>query len=266
LTAGGSSGGSVAAVAAGLVPLSLGTDPGGSIRMPASYAGLVGMRPSNGRVPRRHGFLPMALDFQTIGLVGRSLADIDLLLSVLGGPDRRDPTSLNLPPIATPHRSLRIGWFTNIGSETVDPEVARAHHDARECLASQGCQVEECLPPFNLNEIREIWDGLASVGAARVALSYPRHQSELTEQIKELVRRGRKIKATSFLRTIDRLTAFRAEVSAAWGEFDALLTPTAASPAWNAESECPETIGGRPGSGATQVCSAAGSMPSDFAD
>ncbi|MCS3765875.1 MULTISPECIES: amidase [Bradyrhizobium] len=252
LTSGGSSGGSVAAVASGMVPLSLGTDAGGSTRMPASYTGLVGLRPSNGRVPRRYGFLPMALDFQTIGLVGRSLADIDLLLSVIGGPDRRDPASVNLPPISTPHRPLRIGWFTTIGSETVDPEVARAHRDARGCLVSQGCQVEECLPPFNLSEINEIWATLAPVSVARVALSYPQHQGQLTDQIQELVRKGQEINATSFLRAIDRLAEFRAEVSAAWGEFDALLTPTAASPAWDAESACPDTIGGRPGTAATQ--------------
>ena len=91
LTPGGSSGGAVAAVAAGLAPLTVGTDAGGSIRLPASYTGLVGLRPSNGRVPRRYGFPPMALDFQAIGLVARTVRDLRLLYGAVAGPDVRDP-------------------------------------------------------------------------------------------------------------------------------------------------------------------------------
>src|SRR5262245_20732997 len=94
LTPGGSSGGAVAAVAAGLAPLAIGTDAGGSTRMPASYTGLVGLRPSNGRVPRRYGFPPMAIDFQAIGLITRTVRDLTLLFSTVAGPDVRDPISL----------------------------------------------------------------------------------------------------------------------------------------------------------------------------
>src|SRR5260221_343455 len=142
LTPGGSSGGAVAAVAAGMVPLSIGTDAGGSIRMPASYTGLVGMRPSNGRVPRRYGFPPMALDFQAIGLISRSMADIDILLTVLSGADRRDPGSINLPPLASLDRPLRIGWFTRIGDHTVDADVEAAHRQASEILTALCHNVE----------------------------------------------------------------------------------------------------------------------------
>ena len=78
LTPGGSSGGSVAAVAAGMVPVALTTDAGGSTRIPASYTGLYGLRPSNGRIARRHGFPPMGIDFQAVGLVARDLADLEM--------------------------------------------------------------------------------------------------------------------------------------------------------------------------------------------
>ena len=91
--------------------------------MPAAYTGLVGLRPSNGRVPRRYGFPPMALDFQAIGLIARTMDDIYLMLSALSGADPRDPSSINLPALAPLERTLRIGWFTNVGDETIDKEV-----------------------------------------------------------------------------------------------------------------------------------------------
>ena len=252
LTPGGSSGGSVAAVAAAMVPISVGTDAGGSIRMPASYTGLVGMRPSNGRVPRRYGFPPMALDFQAIGVLGRTMGDLELLLRIVSGADRRDPTSINLPPLASGDRALRIGWFTHIGDETVDAAVEDAHRQAREILAGLGHAVEECEPPFDIVELRAIWDALTPVGAARAAQPHPRWQTDATDQIAALGRQGLKMAAADYVRMIDRLQAFRARTSEQWGNFDALLTPTAAAPAWQADLEAPPTIGGKPGSGATQ--------------
>ncbi len=252
LTPGGSSGGAVAAVAAAMVPLSIGTDAGGSIRMPASYTGLVGMRPSNGRVPRRYGFPPMALDFQAIGLVGRTMGDLDLMLAIMGGADRRDPASINLPPLASSDRTLRIGWFTHIGSETIDAAVEDAHRQAREILAGLGHAVEECEPPFDIVELRTIWDALTPVGAARAAQPRARWQTDATDQIAGLTRRGLEIAAVDYVRMIDRLQVFRARTSERWGAFDALLTPTTAAPAWQADLDAPPTIGGKPGSGATQ--------------
>jgi aspartyl-tRNA(Asn)/glutamyl-tRNA(Gln) amidotransferase subunit A len=252
LTPGGSSGGAVAAVASGMVPLSIGTDAGGSARMPASYTGLVGMRPSNGRVPRRHGFPPMALDFQAIGLIARGMADIDILLAVMGGADRRDPTSINLPSLASPDRRLRIGWFTHIGDETVDAEVEAAHRQARELLVDLGHVVDECAPPFDIAELRTIWDALTPVGAARAAEPQARWQSDATEQIVGLTRLGLQTSAVHYVRMIDRLQAFRARASEQWGDFDVLLTPTTAAPAWPADLDAPTTIGGKPGNGDTQ--------------
>jgi aspartyl-tRNA(Asn)/glutamyl-tRNA(Gln) amidotransferase subunit A len=252
LTPGGSSGGAVAAVAAAMVPLSIGTDAGGSIRMPASYTGLVGMRPSNGRVPRRYGFPPMALDFQAIGLVGRTMGDLDLMLGIMSGADRRDPVSINLPPLASSDCPLRIGWFTHIGSETIDVAVEDAHRQAREILTGLGHAVEECEPPFDIVELRTIWDALTAVGAARAAQPRAGWQTDATEQIAGLICQGLKTTAVDYVRMIDRLQAFRACASDRWGDFDALLTPTAASPAWQADLDAPTTIGGKLGSGATQ--------------
>jgi aspartyl-tRNA(Asn)/glutamyl-tRNA(Gln) amidotransferase subunit A len=252
LTPGGSSGGAVAAVAAGMVPLAIGTDAGGSTRMPAGYTGLIGLRPSNGRVPRRYGFPPMALDFQAIGLIGRTMGDLDLLLAITSGADSRDPTSMNLPPLASSERPLRIGWFTHIGSEMIDAAVEDAHCQAREILVERGHIVEECEPPFDIVELRTIWDALTPVGAARAAQTCARWQADATDQIIELARQGLEMTAVDYVRMIDRLQVFRARTSERSGAFDALLIPTTAGPAWQTDLEAPPTIGGKPGSVATQ--------------
>ena len=258
LTPGGSSGGAAASVAAGMAPLAIGTDAGGSTRLPAGYTGLYGLRPSTGRIARRHGFPPMALDFQVIGPMARSLRDLELLYDVLAGPDPRDPASLRLPPpalAAEPARHFRIGWFDAIGEEASDPEVAETLREAVGLLASAGgCTVEEIAPPFDLAALRGIWSTLTAAGAARVVRRFgDRWQAEATPFILALAQRGLALSAADLVDALDRLPAFRAEVSArAWAELDAIVTPCAPAPAWRAEEEHPARIGGRPGSALTQ--------------
>ena len=114
LTPGGSSGGAVAAVASGLAPLALATDGGGSIRRPASHTGLVGLKPSIGRVARVGGFPAILHDMEVIGPIARTTADAALLLSVIAGPDPRDRASLVFARESDeePRRSTRSGFST----------------------------------------------------------------------------------------------------------------------------------------------------------
>ena len=252
LTPGGSSGGAVASVAAGVVPLAIATDAGGSTRMPAGYTGLVGLRPSNGRIPRCHGFPAIALDFQAIGLLCRTMADLDLMLTVLSGPDYRDLTSINLPPLQSTVRPYRIGWFSRIGDEIPDPAVEATHREAVQILASCGHEVVESDPPFDIMELRAIWDVLVATGAARVALKHESWEADVTEQIAFLARKGASFLAVDYVRALDRLQAFRASTSARLEAFDTILTPTTPAPAWAAELDHPATIGGKAGSGAIQ--------------
>ncbi len=255
LTPGGSSGGAVAAVAAGMVPLALSTDAGGSTRMPASYTGLVGLRPSNGRIPRRYGFPPMANDFQAIGTLTRTMRDQALLYGVLAGPDTRDPTSARIPPTTVPSngRRIRIGWFTAIGQEHADEAVGASVEAAMQVLAGCDCTVEPCKPPFDLAALRDIWGIFTAVGAARVAAKFlDRWRAEVTTSIGAAIERGLALPATGYVEALDRLALFRAEISSNWGDFDVLAMPTAPAPAWVVGEEHPAEIGGRPGSSATQ--------------
>lgn len=235
LTPGGSSGGAVASVAAGMVPLAVGTDAGGSTRMPAGYTGLVGMRPSVGRLARRYGFPPMAIDFQAIGPFARSMRDMALLYEVLAGPDARDPASARFPAESVPERP-RIGWFTAIGDEGATPEVAAA---VRAAVARLGGGVE-VVAPYDLALLREVWGVLTAAGAARVVARFPeRWREEVTNQIRGVAERGMALPATTYVEAMDRLAVFRSGVTANWGDYDALVIPTGAAPAWRAEDEAP---------------------------
>src|SRR5215468_8608090 len=247
LTPGGSSGGAVAAVAAGMVPLAIGTNAGGSTRIPASYTGLVGLRPSNGRVPRRYGFPPMALDFQAIGLITRTMRDLTLLFSAVAGPDVRDPISLATSQLRRQAKPRRLGWFTSVGPDGASAEVVASHAEALRQLAQLGCIIEPCIAPFDIKELQAIWDTITAVGAARAAVRFAHvGKATPTRQIAELVDRGFAVAATSYVNALGRLQAFRAETSASWGDFDALVLPVNPVPAWPVETEHPTEIDGRP--------------------
>lgn len=235
LTPGGSSGGSVAAVASGMVPLSLATDAGGSTRLPASYTGLYGLRPSNGRVARRHGFPPMALDFQAVGLLARSLEDLELLYLCVAGPDPRDPASMNLPPPepgALGEERFRVGVFAELEGELVDPEVRAAVEECSALLAAMNCEVVPRPAPYDVRRVRQVWGTLSAAGAARAACLHPdawRDRASLP--IAAAAERGLALTAVDYVRALDTLAALRGGVADAWGDFDAYLCPSAASPA-----------------------------------
>jgi aspartyl-tRNA(Asn)/glutamyl-tRNA(Gln) amidotransferase subunit A len=242
LTPGGSSGGATASVAAGVTTLAIGTDMGGSTRLPAAYTGLVGMRPSTGRIPRRFGFPATCIDFQVIGPFARTMRDMRRLYDVLAGPDARDPYSQRFPPApdAARGRRIRIGWFTAIGAEGAVPEVASSVAAAVGSLANANCEVAPVSAPFDLAALRAFHATLTAAAAARIVNRFPdRWREETCDNVRAAAERGLAISAATYVDALDALAAWRADVTTAWGEYDALVLPTAAAPAWRAEDEAP---------------------------
>jgi aspartyl-tRNA(Asn)/glutamyl-tRNA(Gln) amidotransferase subunit A len=151
---GGSSGGSAAAVAAGECPLALGTDTGGSIRQPAALCGVVGLKPTYGRVSR-FGLVAFASSLDQAGAFARNVADAALLLEVIAGHDRRDSTSVDRPvpaysrTVDEPVRPLTVGVPREYFSDAVDPEVEAAVRAALDVYRDLGATVEEVSLPHS---------------------------------------------------------------------------------------------------------------------
>jgi aspartyl-tRNA(Asn)/glutamyl-tRNA(Gln) amidotransferase subunit A len=153
-TPGGSSGGSAAAVAARLVPAALGSDTGGSVRQPAAFCGIVGLKPTYGRVSRR-GLVAFASSLDQIGPLTLTVADAATMLEVIGGEDPRDSTtapSARVAPFAAREpidlQGLRFGVPRTISGEDVDPEVARAFDAALADLTAQGARIVPIALPM----------------------------------------------------------------------------------------------------------------------
>jgi aspartyl-tRNA(Asn)/glutamyl-tRNA(Gln) amidotransferase subunit A len=149
---GGSSGGAAAAVAAGMAPLSIGTDTGGSIRQPAGLCGVVGMKPTYGRVSR-YGLVAFASSLDQIGPLARSVEDVALLLETIAGHDPRDSTSLDAPvphytdSVNQPLAGLRIGWVREHFGPGLHPEIESAVRAALDVYRGLGASIHEVSLP-----------------------------------------------------------------------------------------------------------------------
>lgn len=152
---GGSSGGSAAAVSAGLCMTALGSDTGGSVRLPADFCGIVGYKPSYGRVSR-HGLIAYASSFDVIGVLAKSVADASVVLEVIAGPDDYDSTAINQIPekidlSSSDTNKYRIAYFPEwIEHPSIDPEISSAIKDKLEQLKTEGHTVEPVS--FSLTE------------------------------------------------------------------------------------------------------------------
>jgi aspartyl-tRNA(Asn)/glutamyl-tRNA(Gln) amidotransferase subunit A len=249
LTPGGSSGGAVAATAAGVAPLAIGTDAGGSTRLPSSYTGLFGLRPSTGRIPRCHGFPPLASDFQVIGLMARTLPDIVATLQAVAGPNGLDPSSLRLPALGSgaDRPPPRLRWVDGVDGEAVDPAVRAACRAAVARLRQAGLEVRDGPAPYDLDRVRAVWGVISSAGVARALQDRPDWRERVTPDIARLADAGAGVAAEALQAALDEVAAMRSAVAARFGEDDFVLTPTAAVLPWPCELPYASTVDGRPG-------------------
>jgi aspartyl-tRNA(Asn)/glutamyl-tRNA(Gln) amidotransferase subunit A len=242
-TAGGSSGGAAAAVASGMGPLALGTDGGGSIRIPASFCGIVGLKPTHGRVPV---YPPSTFGtLSHVGPMARTVADAALLLDAIGSPDFRDSLALDRrAPVSAELDAVRIGglrvaYSPALGYAKVDPEVAAAVRQAVTVLEQAGALVTLADPEF-VSPL-PAFDVLWYAGAAKIVDDIPEDRRHLIDPgLAEIAEEGRRYSAIGYLQALRE----RAELGIAMGDFhqtyDLLVLPTEPIVAFAAGAEVPD--------------------------
>ncbi|MCD4525414.1 amidase [Nocardioides sp. cx-173] len=248
-SAGGSSGGAAAALASGMVPLADGSDMGGSLRNPASFCGVVGLRPSLGRVP---GW-PLANQWETTSVSGplaRNVGDVALLLSVLAGPDPRVPLALGehgsafAPPVTGTLHGLRVAWSRDLGGAfEVDHEVATVVEDAGRLLASSGARVFGDHP--DLGEADETFRTLRAWHfQARFGELLARHPGSFKQSLADNIRAGESLTGADVATAYARRTALGERMRLFFAQYDVLVLPVSQVPPFPADQEFPTAING----------------------
>ncbi|MDE2802233.1 MAG: amidase, partial [Chloroflexota bacterium] len=251
-TSGGSSGGAAAAVASGLSPVAQGSDGGGSIRVPANYCGVFGLKPSRGRIPAPYGGSGGWNVFGTSGSLTRDVRDAADMLNVMSGPYPENPMSiLDAPPDFTDGledgiRGLRVAYAPSIGRMPVDAEVHAVVRDAASLLAGLGAEVDEIDPDVDGLTLREsfrkIFVSDMSAGLGALLKTYPELLMPTMREYLELATTWTVADLARALRDMERFKGLMRDV---FLTHDLLLSPVNAVPAFPIEG-WPDTIDGQP--------------------
>lgn len=249
-TPGGSSGGSASAVAAGLVPFATAGDGGGSTRIPAGYTGLVGHKPSFGRIPREG-----ATTSQTAvwGALVTNVRDAARHLDVAAGPDDRDRTSLPAPGVRYEDAietldvtGLRCMWSEDLGFAAVDPEVRAICREAAAALMD-AARLVRAEAPLALEDLFQAWSNSSAIDVWLHLEDgdWPARAADFGRNIRESLEVTQRLRLPWYTKVLRSRTALEARVAELFGAVDVLLTPTTAIPAHVAEGPPPAEIDGR---------------------
>jgi aspartyl-tRNA(Asn)/glutamyl-tRNA(Gln) amidotransferase subunit A len=247
LTPGGSSGGAVAAVAAGIGPLAIAQDGGGSIRRPASHTGLVGLKPSLSAWPREHTLPGLLLDFDCIGPVARTVADARLLFDALRGPCNADRSSLAAAWAASQARAqqpLRLLYVEHLNANPLDRQIAASVGAGVEHLAALGHRVEHGELPLDVSFVMQAWPEIGQVGLAAMFDRHPEWQAQASPKYRELAAAGRRVGGSRVWQIMERVRELRRDSAALFERFDVIVMPAAAALPWPAQEAYPTHIDG----------------------
>ncbi len=232
-TPGGSSGGSAAALAAGLTTLANGSDIGGSVRIPASCCGVTGFKPPYGRIPEA---AYLNLDFYCHeGSLARSIADLAMLQNVMAGPHPRDIASLR-PKLEIPDRlggikGWRIAYSLDLDYFKVDRQVRENTLAAVEVFRSLGCRVEPVKLGWTIESGKAAWDYLCHIFGASMAPLLAAHGKLMTPYARAFIRIGRKSSAADFVASLDVAARMYETFGALMERYHVFVCPTLAKPA-----------------------------------
>ena len=224
---GGSSGGSAAAIAADLCAGTLGTDTGGSIRIPSSYCGVVGFKPTYGRVSNR-GVIPMSWTLDHVGPICKTVEDAALMLRVIAGYDPLDPASVDVPvadyaaAIRTTTSKLRVGVPRTPFFDNLDPEVATAVNNALEVIRKMTASVQDIQIPATGN-IADVWNPEIYAYHMPWITKSPELYQEAT---RTLIQRAADNKSAAYAEARHQVDVVRRDIKKVFASVDLLITPT----------------------------------------
>jgi aspartyl-tRNA(Asn)/glutamyl-tRNA(Gln) amidotransferase subunit A len=247
-TPGGSSGGSGAAVAAGIVYAAMGTDTGGSIRIPASFCGTVGLKPTYGRVSR-HGVLPLGYSLDHMGPLTRSVRDAAIVLNAIAGHDRRDQTSSRRPTIDyVPDedctiRGVRIGFPENFYFERLDGDVESAVRGAIARAQSLGAVVKPVTVP-DISSLNTVARVILLAEASAVMEPHLERRENFGADVLALFDQGRLLPAVDYVNAQRLRRKMQLQFASLWTEVDCLVMPATPNTA-PAIGETTVRLGGR---------------------
>jgi len=245
-TCGGSSGGAAVALAARMLPIADGSDMGGSLRNPASFCSVVGMRPSPGVVPS----WPVADAWSTLSVDGpmaRTVADVALMLAAIAGPDPRSPVcsaaNLASSPLERDVRGVRIAWWTTLGGAPVDSRVRQVVNEQRRVFEALGCCVDDAEPDFtDFDAVFKTVRALAFL--AGVAPRIGARRSEVKDSIRWEIDRGERLTAVEIAWALTRRTELFHRMREFMARYECFVLPTTQVPPFDVTQPYPTEIAG----------------------